>query len=179
MTQLRGLVFLLPLYLTFWTPDAYAQAAITVGPNVQASKSRNDLVHNEVLLAADPNNAKNLLGCTMAFSPQQNKVFTMAYASYDSGTSWNFAVANDTGTLSADPACTFGPDGNAYFIAVERTGTRTDSLVVYRSIDYGRTWLPRTTLLASAPSADRAYVIVDQTNSKYRGRVYIYGQIAQ
>jgi len=179
MTQLRGLVFLLPLYLTFWTPDAYAQAAITVGPNVQASKSRNDLVHNEVLLAADPDNAKNLLGCTMAFSPQQNKVFTMAYASYDSGTSWNFAVANDTGTLSADPACTFGPDGNAYFIAVERTGTRTDSLVVYRSIDYGRTWLPRTTLLASAPSADRAYVIVDQTNSKYRGRVYIYGQIAQ
>jgi len=180
MNQLRGLaLLLLALHLTVWTPDAYAQTAITVGPNVQASKSRNDLVHNEVLLAADPNNAKNLLGCTMAFSPQQNKVFTMAYASHDSGTSWNFAVANDTGTLSADPACTFGPDGKAYFIAVERTGTRTDSLVVYRSVDYGRTWLPRTTLLASAPSADRAYVIVDQTNSKYRGRVYIYGQIAQ
>jgi hypothetical protein len=155
------------------------QATITVGPNVQASKSRSDLVHNEVLLAADRDSAKNLLGCTMAFSPQQNKVFTMAYASHDSGISWNFAVANDIGNGSGDPACTFGQDGRAYFIAIERSSTQTDTLVVYRSTDYGKTWSPRTVLMASAPSVDRPYVIVDQTNSTYRGRVYIYGQIAQ
>jgi hypothetical protein len=168
----------------FWSHNMQAQqdpqpVTITVGPNVQASKSRSELVHNEVLLAADPNNAKNLLGCTMAFSPQQNKVLTMAYASYDNGKSWNFAVANDTGIVSADPACTFGQDGRAYFIAIDRIDPRTDTLVVNRSTDYGKTWSPRTVLLASAPSVDRAYVTVDQTNSKYRGRVYIYGQIAQ
>jgi len=175
-----SLLLLLPAYAALWSPNAQAQqTGITVGPNVQASKSRSDLVHNEVLLAADPANAKNLLGCTIAFSPQQNKILTMAYASYDNGMSWNPAVANDTGILSADPACTFGQDGKAYFISIERSGPRTDTLVVYRSTDYGKTWSPRTVLLASAPSVDRAYVIVDQTNSKYRGRVYIYGQIAQ
>jgi len=177
-------VLLLSACVMHWSYNAQAQQeakkiTITVGPNVQASKSRNDLVHNEVLLAADPNNAKNLLGCTMAFSPQQNKISTMAYASSDNGISWNFAVANDTGIVSADPACTFGQDGRAYFIAIERTGPRADTLVIYRSTDYGKTWSPRTVLLASAPSVDRAYVVVDQTNSKYRGRVYIYGQIAQ
>src|ERR1051325_11244524 len=174
-------LLLLSVCVIVWSYNVQAQqaATTTVGPNVQASKSRSDLVHNEVLLAADPGNAKNLLGCTIAFSPQQNKVLTMAYASYDGGTSWNFAVANDTGILSGDPSCTFGQEGNAYFIAIERSAPRTDNLAFYRSADYGKTWSPRTILLASAPSVDRPYVVVDKTNSKYRGRVYIYGQIAQ
>ena len=155
------------------------QPAITVGANVQASKSRSDIVHNEVLLAADRSNSKNLLGCTMAFSPELNKVFTMAYVSRDNGTTWNFAVGNDSGILSGDPACTFGADGKAYFVALERSAPANDRVVVYRSTDYGKTWSPATTLLGSAPSADRPYVIVDQTTSTYSGRVYIYGQIAQ
>lgn len=155
------------------------QPVITVGPNVQASKSHSDIVHNEVLLAADRTNPKNLLGCTMAFSSQLNKVFAMAYVSHDNGTTWNFAVGNDTGILSGDPACAFGADGRAYFIALERSAPSNDRVVVYRSTDYGKTWSQATTLLGSAPSADRPYVIVDQSTSKYTGRVYIYGQIAQ
>lgn len=155
------------------------QPEITVGPNVQVSKIRSDLIHNEVLLAADRSNGKNLIGCTMAFSPQQNKVVTIAYVSHDNGKTWNFGVTNDAGILSGDPACTFGPDGKAYFIAIERSSTPTDRVVVYRSTDYGRTWSPATTLPGSAPSVDRPYVIVDQSSGKNRGRVYVYGQIAQ
>ena len=49
------------------------QDEIIVGRNVQVSKARGDLVHNEVLLSADPTNASRLLGCSMAFSPEQNK----------------------------------------------------------------------------------------------------------
>jgi len=155
------------------------QSQISVGPNVQVSRSRSDITHNEVLLAADRSSAKNLVGCSMAFSPKENKVFTVAYVSHDTGASWDFAVANDTGILSGDPACTFGADGKAYFIALERSAPGGDRVVVYRSTDYGKTWSAGTTLLGSAPSADRPYVIVDESNSKYRGQVYIYGQIAQ
>jgi len=185
MKQKRELLIIFVLLLLAWFLVAgnknilAQQAVITVGPNVQASKSRSDVVHNEVLLAADRSNSKNLLGCTMAFSPELNKVSTMAYVSHDNGTTWNFAVGNDTGILSGDPACTFGADGKAYFVAIERSTPANDRVVVYRSTDYGKTWSPATTLLGSAPSADRPYIIVDQTTSKYSGRVYIYGQIAQ
>jgi hypothetical protein len=171
---------LLPWCLVCWSQTLVAQqAAITVGPNVQVSKARSNFVHNEVLLAADPSNAKNLLGCTMAFSPEQNKILTIAYVSSDGGNSWNFAVTNDRGILSGDPACTFGVDGHAYFTAVERSERANDRLVVYRSDESGKTWATPLILLGSAPAVDRPYVIVDQSAGSYRGRVYVYGQIAQ
>ena len=173
-------LLLLPWCLSLCSVRIIAQQPlVTVGPNVQVSKSRSDLIHNEVLLAADRTNPKNLIGCTMAFSSQQNKIVTIAYISDDSGKNWDFAVTNDAGILSGDPACTFGPDGKAYFIALERSSSANDRVVVYRSMDYGKTWSPATTLAGSAPSADRPYVIVDQTAGKYAGRVYVYGQIAQ
>ena len=173
-------LLLLPWYLSVCSMRVVAQQPlVTVGPNVQVSKSRGDLIHNEVLLAADRTNPKNLIGCTMAFSSQQNKIVTIAYVSDDSGKNWDFAVTNDAGILSGDPACTFGPDGKAYFIALERSSSANDRVVVYHSTDYGKTWSPATTLAGSAPSADRPYVIVDQTSGKYAGRVYVYGQIAQ
>ena len=171
---------LLPSCLVLCEGNVVAQQPlVTVGPNVQVSKSRSELIHNEVLLAADRSNTKNLIGCTMAFSSKQNKIITIAYVSHDGGRNWDFGVANDAGILSGDPACTFGPDGKAYFIALERSGTANDRVVVYRSTDYGKTWSAATTLSGSAPSADRPYVIVDQTAGKYSGRVYIYGQIVQ
>lgn len=171
------------LLLLFWCPLLCSEATIAqqtgiaVGPNVQASKARGNLVHNEVLLAADPGIPKNLLGCSMAFSPEQNKVITIAYVSSDGGISWEFAVTSDRGILSGDPACTFGANGNAYFTNLERNEKNVDRLVAYRSTDYGKTWSPPTMVLGS--SVDRPYVTVDQSDGSYRGRVYVYGQIAQ
>ena len=163
-------------------PGAFAQeTGITVGPNVQVSKARGDVVHNEVLLAADPSNPSRLLGCTMGFWPERNKLLTLAYVSFDGGKNWRFAVANDAGLLSADPSCTFGPNGNAYFTAIERSrdDERNDRLLVYRSKDGGETWSTPITLFGSAPSVDRPYVIADVSHNSSQGRVYIYGQIGQ
>ncbi|HKR59762.1 MAG TPA: sialidase family protein, partial [Pyrinomonadaceae bacterium] len=152
---------------------------ITVGPNVQVSKSRSDLVHNEVLLSADPTNPSRLLGCTMAFSPEQNKVFTIAYVSFDGGKSWEPAVTSDRGIQSGDPSCVYGMNGNAYFTAIERLEPVKMHQLVYRSKDGGKTWLPPVSLLGSGPHIDRSYVVVDQSESRFQGRVYVYGQITQ
>ena len=96
------------------------QVQITVGPNTHVSKTRGDMAHNEVLLSADPLNPSRLIGCTMAFSPKQNKVVTLVYTSSDGGKNWDFTLTNDRGIHSGDPACTFGPDGSAYFTVIER-----------------------------------------------------------
>src|SRR5260370_24620503 len=171
---------LLSWCLVLCSEAAFAQqVGITVGPNVQASKARGNLVHNEVLLAADQRNAKKLLGCSMAFSPDQNKLLTIAYVSSDGGNSWEFAVANERGISGDDPACTFGPSGNAYFTNLERNERDVDRLVVYRSTDSGKTWSPPTMLLGSTAAVDRPYVIVDQSDGSYQVRVYVYGQIGQ
>ena len=155
------------------------QPLIEVSPNIQVSKSRNNLVHNEVLLAADPTKPKNLLGCSMAFSPEQNKVLTIAYISLDGGNSWQFAVQNDRAMLSADPSCVFGRSGTVYFTAIERTKLNSDQQVIYRSSDYGKTWNAPEILFGSAPAVDRTYVISDNRETNFQGRIYLYGQIAQ
>jgi hypothetical protein len=155
------------------------QGEITVGRNVQVSKSRSDLVHNEVLLSVDPANPSRLLGCTMAFSPEQNKMYTIAYVSFDAGKSWNLAVENKGGVSSADPACTYGVNGSAYFTTMDRLNSGRNHLLAYRSQDAGRTWSSPMILYGSGPSVDRPYVVADQSASSYKGRVYVYGQITQ
>jgi len=155
------------------------QSEIIVGPNVRVSKARGDLEHNEVLLAADPSDPTRLLGCSMGFSSQLNKLISLAYVSIDGGKSWEFAVSNDTGILSGDPSCTFGTRDSAYFSAIERNETGSQELMVYRSRDGGKTWSPPVKMLGSAPLVDRPYVIVDHSGGRYQRRVYVHGQIQQ
>src|SRR5215207_8975521 len=153
------------------------QAQIAVGPNIHVSKTRRDIAHNEVLLSSDPLNPTRLIGCTMAFSPRQNKVVTLVYVSSDGGKNWDFVLTNDRGIHSGDPACTFGADGSAYFTAIERMESGGHRLVAYRSKDGGKTWSPPTILIGSGMVVDRPYVMVDQSPSSYRGRVYVYSLI--
>ena len=153
------------------------QKQITVGPNIHVSKARGDMVHNEVLLSADPLNPSRLIGCTMAFSSRQNKVVTIVYVSFDGGKNWEFVLTNDRAVHSGDPSCTFGTDGTAYFTALERMESGSKQLVVYRSKDGGKTWSEPSILIGSGQGVDRPYVMVDQGTGSYRGRVYIYGLI--
>jgi hypothetical protein len=150
---------------------------ISVGRNVQVSKTRAEMTHNEVLLSADPLNPDRLVGCTMAFSPKQNKVVTLVYVSSDGGRNWDVTLTSDRGIHSGDPACTFGADGSAYFTAIERLESGSQRLLVYRSKDGGKTWSPPAILIGSGIVVDRPYVMVDQSASSYQGRVYVYSLI--
>jgi len=178
--KLRTIPVLFLLFPCVWLGERIGvgqQGQITVGPNIHVSNARADMVHNEVLLSADPVNPGRLIGCTMAFSPSQNMVVTLVYVSADAGKNWDFVLANDKAVHSGDPSCTFGPDGMAYFTAIERLEAGNKQLVVYRSKDGGQTWSQPAVLLGSTISVDRPYVVVDESGSSYRGTIYIYGLI--
>ena len=106
-----------------------ALAQISVGPNVQVSKANSTRSHAEVLVAADPRNPKNLIGCSMIEpkGPTAQMYNTLAYMSTDGGESWLPSLEVDRGLLgSGDPACAFGPNGEAYFTTIvsEKGGPR-------------------------------------------------------
>lgn len=178
--KLRSIQALFILLQVLWLGEQVSlgqQTQITVGPNIHVSKARADMVHDEVLLSADPLNPNRLVGCTMAFSPTLNKVVTLVYASSDGGKNWDLTLTNDRGIHSGDPACTFGVDGSAYFTAIERMESGSQRLLVYRSKDGGKTWSSPTILLGSGVVVDRPYVMADQSASSYQGRVYVYSLI--
>ena len=158
---------------------AVAHGQISVGRNVQVSKANADRTHAEVLLAADPNNPKNLLGCSMIEpkGPSPQLFNTIAYVSNDGGLTWQPNLEVDRGLLgSADPACAFGSKGEEYFSSIigEKGGRLSDDykskLAFYRSFDSGKTWSDPVDLL----SLDREYITVDTRSEKYKGRVYVH-----
>jgi hypothetical protein len=156
-----------------------ASAQISVGPNVQVSKANSTRSHAEVLVAADPQNAKHLLGCSMIQpkEPTTQMYNTLAYMSTDGGATWQSSLEVDRGLLgSGDPACAFGAKGEAYFstIVSEKGGRLSEDyksrLAFYRSLDAGKTWSQPVDML----SLDREFITVDTRSDKYKGRIYVH-----
>jgi hypothetical protein len=157
---------------------------ITVGPNVQVSLARSNITHDEVLMAADPTDAKRLLACSMIGRSPGNELITGAYASYDGGQTWLPVVADERSfdeegkKSGADPAVAFGPNNIAYFASLTQTGPRSPVLQAWYSSDGGKNWAQSRMPERGNENVDREYFAVDNTNSKYRGRVYIFAQQA-
>jgi hypothetical protein len=172
--RLVSALFILPVAVAAQTATRES-AAITVGPNVQVSAARPNEAHDEVLIAADPNDASHLLACSMLLPASQVYDLTtvVVYASSDAGRSWSPVLSDspDVGVAGEgrfDPACTFGPGGTAYAALLPMT--------VYGSTDAGHSW---TRSAIPAPrSQDRVYVVADNTGGRYHGRVYVYAQMA-
>jgi hypothetical protein len=100
------------------TMTVFGQQRILVGQNVQVSKAHADREHVEVLLASDPNNPLRLLGCAIVGWREKtvrNKV--IAYASFDGGNNWEPVLDASPDPSMTDPACTYGPDNTAFFVA--------------------------------------------------------------
>lgn len=148
---------------------------IAVGTNVQVSAANAKLDHGEVLVAADPEDPNKLVGCSMIFPDPLTRRMSdgITYASTDGGATWSQTLYVDSGPMgSGDPACTFGPHGNAYSVILQpAVKPEMDDVLVYRSPDGGKTW--------GAPShidwIDREYVTADTSGGKYDGRLYING----
>jgi hypothetical protein len=170
------------LFLLLWPVsapglDRKTDTNIVVGPNIHISKALEHLSHGETYIAVDPNNSRRLLGVSMVFSEEMNKTYSLVYASQDGGEHWTPTQEIKGFAHAADPVCTFGPDGTAYFVAIGIGKDARDSgdLVFYRSKDGGLTWLGPTIIFSAFQGADREYLVADHTHGPYRGRIYING----
>lgn len=171
---LPGRVFAPPILL--WAAAAALAASepdIRVGPNVQVSRARDRIAHNEMLLAADPNDPGRLLGCSMAFDPARNRTFTIVYASSDGGQTWAPTLETADLEFSGDPTCALGRNARAYYMALGVKPGGKISNPIYRSEDSGKTW-SAPLLLSEFHGLDREYLSVDNGEGKFAGRVYLH-----
>ena len=165
------------LIVLFGSRESAAQ--ISVGPNVQVSRDAGNVTHHEVLIAADPSDAKRMIACSMMGPLPNGKRPAGVYASFDGGKNWSRVLMEDERMLSADPACAFGDNGSAHFsiISIERSRKSVQILKAYYSNDGGKTWTASKLPGGSTDSIDREFMVADTTNGTQRGRVYIHAQL--
>lgn len=152
---------------------------VEVGPNVQVSKSRANVLHLEVVIAADPANAAHLIaGSIIMHGPG-----VVAYRSLDGGQTWELAFDRSrpapTGEFGdpgrsasrADPAIAYGSDDTVFYASLyNRSHLRPTQLEVARSLDGGNSW--ETPAKVSEEWPDRPFLAADCTNGKFRGHIY-------
>jgi hypothetical protein len=153
-------------------------SSVVVGPNVQVSKAFAGVTHNETHVATNPRNPLNLLGGSMVWMPETNTETVIAYASFDSGTTWTPTLKFDDGHFHSDPVAAFDAQGNAYFLQITTISGEGETkyyTYVHRSKDGGKSWLEPTII----PMLDRQYLAVDENPGKYQGTLYIDGVSAR
>ena len=151
----------------------HEMSLITVGPNIQISASMPSKMHGEGLIVADPTNVKRLLVCSMFREPEMGEGVAV-YVSEDGGTQWQRTFESGAEDHASDPACAFGPDGVAYLMMIplaKRAGNGPPHVPLLRSDDGGHTW--RTA--GQTGYIDRESIVVDDTDGRFRNRVYAHG----
>jgi hypothetical protein len=142
---------------------------IQVGTNFHASESRKDTAHYEVVIAADPKDAKALVLASMASaSPKDTDLHELAtFTSSDGGKTWKLARVQKGQTENEsyyDPHLAYGADRSVYMAAIRMNPStlKGRSTEVARSRDGGKTW-DRSTLL---PLNDRPFLVTDGGGGK-------------
>jgi len=161
--------------------QAAAQHRIVVSPDHLVSRD-GDRPHVEIMAAANPRNARNLLAGAITFTRRDGGSATKAYVSRDGGIVWDDIIFPEQREMGgADPQVTFTAAGTALFLtlttAPDETGRTRAFLHSYRSEDEGVTWSDVYDLGASY---DHPMLVADQTTGPFAGRVYVsvlYGGI--
>ncbi len=165
---------LLALTMTPGVGSADQADRIRVGTNVQVSGSRKDTAHYEVVIAADPKNAKYLVLASMASaSPTNRDLHEVAtFTSSDGGTTWKLARVQKgqaENEVYADPHLAYGADGSVFLVTLRDNFLKADAgkMELARSRDNGKTW-DRTTLL---PWNDRPFLVTDGGGGRRDGLI--------
>jgi hypothetical protein len=154
--------------------ETTAEPRITVGPNILVSRD-GDLPHVELILAANPKNAKNLVGGAITYTRPGGGFACRAYATTDGGAVWHASeFAEQVKWGGGDPYVAFTPHGTAIFTALafaeDEKGQSRAVLHAWRSEDGGLSWDPPADL---GYSFDFEKMAVDQTTGRFAGRAYI------
>ncbi|MDE2805024.1 MAG: sialidase family protein [Gemmatimonadota bacterium] len=154
--------------------QAEARPRIVVSPDYLVSRD-GDRPHVEIMAAANPRNARNLLAGAITFTRRDGGSATKAYVSRDGGIVWDdviFPEQRERG--GADPQVAFTAAGTALFLtlntAPDETGRTRAFLHSYRSEDEGVTWSDVYNLGASY---DHPMLVADQTTGPFAGRLYV------
>lgn len=172
-------ILLVSLVLVF-AAGAAAQTArpahdlMRVGPSVHVSGALPSDPQYEVEIDANPQNASELIACTMVFPNDSPTTDVVTYVSADGGKTWKFALRTKGGDghPSWDPDCRFGPGNVAYSLSegfnpkYQHGFDRLD-----RSMDGGQTW--ETHYLAV--HGERSFLTVNQRPGPRQGWLYLYG----
>lgn len=148
--------------------------AMHVGPSVHVSKDLSAEPHGETELAANPNDASQLVACSMIFPNDSPSSEVATYVSFDGGNTWKLSLRTkgEDDYDSWDPDCRYGP-GHVLYSLSEGTGPSDPNSYdrVDRSNDGGRTWETPT----RAVHAERSFIVVDNRPGPHNGWVYLYG----
>jgi hypothetical protein len=178
MTICRLLGIVIALHLGFAISKLPGQARITVGPNIQVSQAKGDLSFAEATACADPSTprlvAAAMYNVPLADSARTSRQATLVFASADGGRTWLPTLDTKAPNRSTpDPACAFGSKGEVYFSVMQVEGDR-GPLLVYRSVDGGRTWAAPSQLgVGMSGGLDREFLAVDLSGGQNRGTVYV------
>jgi hypothetical protein len=137
---------------------------IRVGPNVLVSRD-GDVAHCETMIAANPRDAKNLIGGSITLTRPDGSAMNKAYFSKDGGATWtDVTFPEELEHGGGDPQVGFGATGTAYFMGLSK------GMNFYRSEDGGKTWGEAVNLGAHH---DHEMLAVDHTTGPYAGRIYV------
>ena len=165
-------------------------AVITVGENVQVSRSHETLSFSECVIAADPNSAGSLFAASICW-PRPDERGLVGYMSDDGGMTWKASLELLEDHLGkheslCDPTIAFGPTGDLY-LAHMRLPSKTPKLgengigkAGYGSLDL--LCLPAGTSEWQLRSRieryiDRPWLAIDQTDGSSRGRLYCIANV--
>jgi hypothetical protein len=150
---------------------------IVVERNILVSTPQVNELHYEVAVASHPKKPI-LLGGSMIVS-EVSGFTSVVYVSRDGGTRWEPKLKigrPDQDVDQTDPAVAFGPDDTLYFISNARTpepGVRAYANL-YRSQDEGESWKA----IGEFPFFDRPFIVVDDSDTRSRGTIYVVGKAA-
>lgn len=166
--------------LSVFAPPAIGQQApgstgpMHVGASVHVSKDLPAAPHGETEIAAAPQDANQLVACSMMFPDDSPSAEVATYVSLDGGSTWKLALRTkgEDDYESWDPDCRFGPSNVLYSLS---EGTGPDHPDSYdrldRSEDGGKTWEPPTRVI----HAERSFIVIDNRPGPQNGWVYLYG----
>lgn len=147
---------------------------VHIGASVDVSKALPLDPHYEDEIDANPENANELVACSMLFPNDSPTSEVVTYVSSDGGKNWRLSLRTQGQDEyeSWDPDCRYGPDHTLYSLSEgSQPGSPSDYDRIDRSRDNGKTWETFT----RAIHAERSFITVDQRSGPQRGWVYLYG----